>query len=269
MKVGGVAAFVEVHFEPQSPEQVRAVWHVPETNFGKMREALQVAEAALSDIGDADREPCDDLAWCERRAAQDLPAIRQALALPTEPAHADTWGISRALVTLYAYECDGLTGEALAMPTADHLPEAGEMVVDHFPDATKMIEAAAPVGEREAFERTMMDKYGWQRNDFKLDDFGYFDGHTDTSWMAWQARAALSAGDAAVLAEREACAKLCEEVADDLITAMRKDGETDDEAMTSLVASARVCAEEIRGGYSKKFNPHNAAIDAAMRKDKT
>ena len=72
----------------------------------------------------------------------------------------------------------------------------------------------------------------------------------------------------AVEAEREACAKLCEEVADDLITAMRKEGETDDEVMTSLVASVRVCAEEIRGGYSKKFNPHNAAIDAAMRKDK-
>ena len=157
--------------------------------------------------------------------------------------------------------------EALALPTADHLPDVKKMVVDHFPDATKMIETAAPAGEREAFERTMMDKYGWQNEDFKLDDFGYFDGHTDTAWMAWQARAALSAGDA-VLAEREACAKLCEEVADDLITAMRKEGETDDEVMTSLVASARVCAEEIRGGYSKKFNPHNAAIDAAMRKDK-
>jgi hypothetical protein len=73
--------------------------------------------------------------------------------------------------------------EALALSTADHLPDAGEMV-----------EAAAPVGEREAFERTMMDKYGWQNEDFKLDDFGYFDGHTDTAWMAWQARAALIAG---------------------------------------------------------------------------
>lgn len=42
--------------------------------------ALKTAEAALADIGDADREPGDDLAWCEARAAQDLPAVRAALA---------------------------------------------------------------------------------------------------------------------------------------------------------------------------------------------
>ena len=89
-----------------------------------------------------------------------------------------------------------LIRQALALSTADHLPDAGEMVVDHFPDATKMIETATPVGERELFERTMMDKYGWQHEDFKLDDFGYADGQTDTAWMAWQARASLSAGDA-------------------------------------------------------------------------
>jgi hypothetical protein len=41
--------------------------------------ALELAEAALSDIGDADREPGDDIAWAERRAAQDLPRIRHAL----------------------------------------------------------------------------------------------------------------------------------------------------------------------------------------------
>ena len=93
--------------------------------------------------------------------------------------------------------------QALALPTADHLPDAGKMVVDHFPDATKMIETAAPVGEREAFERTMIDKFGWERKDFKLDDFGYFDGHTATAWMAWQARAALSAGDAVAVAGRQ------------------------------------------------------------------
>jgi hypothetical protein len=41
--------------------------------------ALAYAEAALSDIGDADREPGDDLAWCESRAAQALPLIRNHL----------------------------------------------------------------------------------------------------------------------------------------------------------------------------------------------
>jgi hypothetical protein len=44
-----------------------------------LRSALKTAEAALSDIGDSYREPGDDLAWCERRAAQALPAVRKAL----------------------------------------------------------------------------------------------------------------------------------------------------------------------------------------------
>jgi hypothetical protein len=43
------------------------------------RAALETAEAALADIGDATREPGDDLAWCERRAAQALPEVRAAL----------------------------------------------------------------------------------------------------------------------------------------------------------------------------------------------
>ena len=81
--------------------------------------------------------------------------------------------------------------QALALPTAEQVDDIN--VAESFTSVTK---TAAPVGERESFERTMMDKFGWQRNDFKLDDFGYFDGHTDTAWMAWQARAALSAGDA-------------------------------------------------------------------------
>lgn len=42
--------------------------------------SLQFAEAALSDIGDADREPGDDLAWCEARAAEALPRVRAAIA---------------------------------------------------------------------------------------------------------------------------------------------------------------------------------------------
>ncbi len=81
--------------------------------------------------------------------------------------------------------------QVLALPTAEQVDDIN--VAESFTSVTK---TAALVGERDAFERTMMDKFGWQRNDFKLDDFGYFDGHTDTAWMAWQARAALSAGDA-------------------------------------------------------------------------
>ena len=42
--------------------------------------ALVIAEAALADIGDADHEPNDDLAWCEARAAQALPMVRAAIA---------------------------------------------------------------------------------------------------------------------------------------------------------------------------------------------
>ena len=45
----------------------------------RLWEALRIAEAALSDIGDADREPGDDLAWCEQRAYVPLPMIRMVL----------------------------------------------------------------------------------------------------------------------------------------------------------------------------------------------
>jgi hypothetical protein len=40
---------------------------------------LAYAEAALGDIGDADREPGDDLKWCEDRAAAALPRVRKLL----------------------------------------------------------------------------------------------------------------------------------------------------------------------------------------------
>lgn len=45
----------------------------------RLLDALAYAEAALGDIGDADREPGDDLAWCENRAAQALPRVREVL----------------------------------------------------------------------------------------------------------------------------------------------------------------------------------------------
>ena|GEM_PF-3861128 len=61
-------------------EQLREQQRQDTELIRQMLEALGVAEAALSDIGDADREPGDDVAWCERRAADALPRVRAALA---------------------------------------------------------------------------------------------------------------------------------------------------------------------------------------------
>ena len=47
--------------------------------------ALEIAEAALADIGDADREPGDDVAWCEARAAEALPEVRAVLITAAAP----------------------------------------------------------------------------------------------------------------------------------------------------------------------------------------
>ena len=50
---------------------------------------------------------------------------------------------------------------------------------------------AQPADEMTRFEATMREKHGWEDRDFKHDGFGYFDSHTATAWMAWQARATL------------------------------------------------------------------------------
>ena len=63
-----------------------------------------------------------------------------------------------------------------AMPTRDTTPPAPQ---------------PAPVDERAEFEESMREKHGWVARDFQSDSFGYFDGHTATAWLAWQARAAL------------------------------------------------------------------------------
>jgi hypothetical protein len=57
------------------------------------RDALVIAEAALADIGDAEREPGDDLAWCERRAAQALPAVRAALSARADGGKGEAVGV--------------------------------------------------------------------------------------------------------------------------------------------------------------------------------
>ena len=63
---------------------LQAALSAPKQQAVEVTEALKVAEAALADIGDADREPGDDIAWAERRAAEALPQVRAALlaALP-------------------------------------------------------------------------------------------------------------------------------------------------------------------------------------------
>lgn len=87
--------------------------------------------------------------------------------------------------------------QALALPTAEQVDDIN--VAESFTSVTK---TAAPVCEREAFEREMskppfefcMDRwpddgsYAWPGN--------YAAYHTQCAWAAWQARAALSAGDA-------------------------------------------------------------------------
>lgn len=87
--------------------------------------------------------------------------------------------------------------EALALPTAEQVDDIN--VAESFTSVTK---TAATVGERDLFEREMskppfefcMDRwpddgsYAWPGN--------YTAYHTQCAWAAWQARAALSAGDA-------------------------------------------------------------------------
>lgn len=51
-----------------------------EANAGQLHMALRKAEAALSDIGDSDMEPDDDIKWFEIRAAEVIPIVRSAIA---------------------------------------------------------------------------------------------------------------------------------------------------------------------------------------------
>lgn len=153
--------------------------------------------------------------------------------------------------------------QALAMPTADHLPDAGKMVnglTKAETDASASVSGltAAPVGERERFEREMskppfefcMDRwpddgsYSWPGN--------YAAYHTQCAWAAWQARAALSASDA-----------------------------VDAQRYRWLKGRSQVCLSQVWfGGYTTRqrdgdflsrdsaLSAIESAIDAAMRKDK-
>lgn len=121
---------------------------------------------------------------------------------------------------------------------------------------------AAPVGEREAFEREMskppfefcMDRwpddgssYAWPGN--------YAAYHTQCAWDAWQARASLSAGDAD--AQRL-----------DFLDALCSRPASSDMHMrngsVALYVRTGIGAQLAAQGHGKVRD----AIDAAMRKDK-
>lgn len=100
-----------------------------EASLALMVEALTVAEAALADIGDADREPGDDLAWCEARAARALPAVRALLPAKAETPKCDECGMpgmhklscSQRATTAMGEELPPLPGESII--PIDQIPE--------------------------------------------------------------------------------------------------------------------------------------------------
>lgn len=117
----------------------------------------------------------------------------QAQALPDERAEFEAWASKQSWFMPFMNKRRGNTD-----------PERFDYYVD--PDMVaswnawqaRAALAAKPAAElpdeRAEFEHALMDRYGWERKDFKRDHHdGYLDGQTDTAWMAWQLRAALAA----------------------------------------------------------------------------
>lgn len=71
--------FEELKVRKSKDPNVRVEYSFSTSFTFTLLKALRTAEAALSDIGDAEREPTDDVAWCENRAAEALPEVRAAL----------------------------------------------------------------------------------------------------------------------------------------------------------------------------------------------
>lgn len=66
----------QIKKEPQSSNERQQECDVRDKKIRELENALYIACCALEDIGDADREPGDDLEWCEQRAKQALPIVR-------------------------------------------------------------------------------------------------------------------------------------------------------------------------------------------------
>lgn len=152
-------------------------------------EALITAEAGLADIGDAERKPGDDLAWCEARAATALAlprrvikALGEALAQPAQPAAPDMPAI-----------CAELGFDPTNHHNAARCP---------YCTPAKAVQPAQPTTQ-EAFEAWASSK-GLSPRELKKskwhpDEYSYTE--QNLRWEGWQAATAHT---------REACAKLCE-----------------------------------------------------------
>ena len=126
--------------------------------------------------------------------------------------------------------------EALATPTAEQVDDIN--VAESFTSVTK---TAEPVGDREAFEREMRCEEEWGHRSLKKRQNGQYENwQVDLMWAVWQARAAMSAGDA-VDAQRYRWLADCNSYP---------------EAVT-LISDGSLTADAL-----------GKAIDAAMRKDK-
>ena len=82
--------------------------------------------------------------------------------------------------------------QALALPTAEQVDDIN--VAESFTSVTK---TAPPVGEQEAFENEMRHVDVWGHRSLKKRASGNYENwQVNLMWDVWQARAALSAGDA-------------------------------------------------------------------------
>jgi hypothetical protein len=146
--------------------------------------ALELAEAGLADIGDAERELGDDLAWAEARAARDLPRIRQALNLwrdqtaaapvvqPEPEAKRDAVIAAVAEALGNAYDClrdweawsDGTMGEddfVLVTEDLDRVAEIADTAIEAMRPAVAPVAVADRQPTMEAGDLDDQDRCWW------------------------------------------------------------------------------------------------------------
>jgi hypothetical protein len=105
----------------------------------QLLDVLSYAECALGDIGDADREPGDDLEWCEERAAKALPRVRKLL-LAHGRKTTSLWSADQELdacdewLFLNGYDVTSARLRAARRPKLPSLKEEALSLLDKFSD---------------------------------------------------------------------------------------------------------------------------------------